>query len=551
MTKFTPSAAQQAFFDWVQAGSGNCILEAVAGAGKTTTIVEAIARMKGRVWFGVYNKKMADEIKEKISKRPDISGRSFPREAVFTGTFHSMGFSIIRNFHGKSANVEVDDRKVQKIIDSLILEREAVEQMRREDLREMAPAVTAIVSMAKNRGFVKRDPNTKRVPLGLTDAGDDSAWIDMVEHFDFQETLPENVDMSTVIKFARAVLCRNNRDSMTIDFDDMVYLPLARNMRSYTHDWVLIDEAQDTNPTRRALARKLLARGGRLVAVGDPHQAIFGFTGADNDSLEQISRDFNCETLPLTVTYRCPKAVVRLAQQFVSHITAHESAPEGEVIGLDYADITQRLLETPRELHGETAILCRYNKYLVALCFKLIRNGVPAKIEGRSIGDGLIKLAGRWKRAKTLNGLETKLREYQEREVRKALEKEQEDKADRITDQVETLFVIMGRAREQGIDQVADLKVMIEDMFSDNVQDKGLVTLCSAHKSKGLEWNTVYLLDREKLMPSKFARQPWQVDQEINLIYVAVTRAKATLVEVTGVVEDKPSELDGLRAAGG
>lgn len=288
-----------------------------------------------------------------------------------------------------------------------------------------------------------------------------------------------------------------------------------------------------------------MAQGARLVAVGDPHQAIFGFTGADNDSLKQIRDDFKAKELPLTVTYRCPKAVVAHAQNWVSHITAHESAPEGIVESVDYASFVDSLPMIDRTAYSETAILCRYNKYLVGLCFKMIRMGLPAKIEGRSIGEGLVKLATRWKSVKTVNGLETKLREYEEREVAKALAKQQEQKADRVTDEVATIMTIIERVRANGLDRVEDVVAAIEEIFADGVAGKGLITLCSAHKSKGLEWETVFILDREKLMPSKFARQDWQVEQERNLIYVAVTRAKHRLVEVTGVVEEKDPTKEG------
>ena len=101
------------------------------------------------------------------------------------------------------------------------------------------------------------------------------------------------------------------------------------------------------------------------------------------------------------------------------------------------------------------------------------------------------------------------------------------------------------RVRANGLDRVTDVVDAIEEIFDDNVSDKNMLTLCSAHKSKGMEWDTVYLLDRETLMPSKFAKQQWQLDQELNLIYVAVTRAKDTLIEVTGVVEEKdPTEKE-------
>lgn len=539
MTTFKPSAAQQAFYDWITNDKGNCILNAVAGSGKTTTVLNGISLMRGKVWFGVYNKKMADEIKEKIAKRDDLRARADfhnKTDRVESSTFHSLGFGIVRGMTYPN-KPQVDDKKVRRIIDEIVAEKEAVAQEPRDDLRELVGTIERMVSMAKNRGFVPRD----LVRDGLSDIDDMSAWQHMVDHFDIGDTLDDDQVM-TAIAFARTVLRRSNRDLATIDMDDMVYLPLARRvqLKPWHHfDWVLIDEAQDTNPTRRALAN--LVRGGRarVVAVGDPHQAIYGFTGADNDSLEQIAAQFKAIELPLTVTYRCPKAIVAHAQQWVSHITAHESAPEGDLVTMPYGDLIDDLRTIDRTAYGENAILCRYNKYLVGLCFKMIREGLPAKIEGRNIGEGLVKLATRWKSVKTINGLETKLEEYRSREVSKALAKEQEQKADRVNDEVATILTVVERVRANGKDRVTDVVDAIEEIFDDNISGKGMITLCSAHKAKGLEWDRVMLLDRAALMPSKMAKQPWQIEQEINLIYVAVTRAKKTLVEVVGVVEEK------------
>lgn len=541
---FTPSAAQQAFYDWVDDEHGHAILNAVAGSGKTTTILNGIAMMRGKVWFGVYNKKMADEIKGKLAGHPTLSSRTEFKadERVESSTFHSLGYGIVRGMSYPN-EVEIDDKKVKRLVDQIIETNEARDQQPRPDLRDLAGTILKLVSMAKNRGFVPSD----RVRPGLSDMDSVSDWLDMVDHFDIGETLDdEQVDKA--ISFARVVLRKSNMDISTIDMDDMIYLPLARRVNLkpwHKFDWVLIDEAQDTNPARRALAALVMAPRARLVAVGDPHQAIYGFTGADNDSLEQIRDAFDAKEMSLTVSYRCPQAVVAHAQQWVSHIEAHENAPLGAVVSQPYGDFVGDVIDMDRADYGETAILCRLNKYLVGLCFKFIREGVPAKIEGRNIGEGLIKLSTRWKSAKTVNGLETKLREYEEREVAKALAKEQEQRADRVADEVATILVVLERVRANGLDRVTDVVDAIEEIFADGVSDKGMLTLCSAHKSKGMEWGTVYLLDRENLMPSPFAKQQWQMDQELNLIYVAVTRAKNKLVEVTGVVEEKdPTEKE-------
>jgi superfamily I DNA/RNA helicase len=340
--------------------------------------------------------------------------------------------------------------------------------------------------------------------------------------------------MDIVVKLSRLILRRSNaaaKEAGFIDFDDMVYLPLTWNLRMWQNDWVLIDEAQDTNPTRRALARKMLRPGGRLIAVGDPHQAIYGFSGADNDALSQIARDFSAKWMPLTVTYRCPKEVVKVAREFVSHIAAADTAPDG-------LSTEQPFTAVVDQLQPGDAVLCRYNKYLVNLCFKLIREGKPARIEGRAIGANLVALVNKWKASK-LEVIADRTIAWRNREVAKAEAKQQDVKADQIRDRAETVLVLIERAMEQGITTKAELVKMITDLFDDRVVDnKNMITLCSVHRSKGLEWPRVFVLGLHELM-GRECRQPWQTEQEVNLQYVAVTRAQDILVNVTGVKEEK------------
>lgn len=495
---FIPSEQQQAVFDFVEHGTGNGILIAVAGAGKTTTMVEVAKRVQGRTFIGAYNTKMAKELKEKIA---GLKG-------VFASTFHSAGFTALRRAYEERFKLEVNGNKVSDILDALVENDPTIE--------DYATTIGKVVSMAKQRGFYVKNcvPN----PTAAN-------WEDMAYHYDLLDGLPEGADLARMIKGADWVLRKSSSDLDVIDFDDMVYMPLLKDCKFWTYDLVIIDEAQDTNPTRREMAARMMWRKSRLIAVGDPHQAIFGFTGADNDSLEQIKARFKCATMHLTNSFRCPKRVVAEARKLVSHITSTEDAPDGEYVRLTYTDAL------PHFKAGE-AILCRYNKPLVELCFALIRDGKAAKIEGRNIGEGLLKLAGRWK-IKQLDALENRLDDYLTKEVAKALAKTQEDRADRITDQVETLKALIDRARGQGMTTIAELKAMVEGMFGDDVSaDRNSIVLCSAHKSKGLEWDTVYILDRDSYMPSQFATQRWQLEQEVNLEYVAITRAKRRLVDV-------------------
>ena len=261
---------------------------------------------------------------------------------------------------------------------------------------------------------------------------------------------------------------------------------------------------------------------GRAIFVGDPCQAIFGFTGADAEAIDNIMKDFSTVEIPLTVTYRCPKAIVRAAQKYVSHIEAHEDAPEGSVTSLEHADLlTQNLVSAD-------AILCRLTAPLVKQAFALIKAGIPCHVLGRAIGQGLIKLAKRWKTVKSLPTLLDRLETYQEREVTKLMAKGRETLAQAIQDRVDCL-----KAVAENCDTLDCLYSKLESMFQDNSP-----TLClsTVHKAKGKDWKRVFVLGQNAYMPSRWARQTWQKTQENNLIYVAYTRAMEQLVLVNVVV---------------
>jgi len=492
------SEQQKALFDWVKNGSGSAVLVAVAGAGKTTSTVEATKRMSGDVAFLAYNKAIADEIKDRVKEQRKVEA----------GTFHSFGFKAWKKIAPAS-------------------------QLRNFKLKDIAEEMGVPTLF---RGFVTQAVSlAKQWGIGIDCQVDNyTRWRELIEHFDLEEKL-SNTDQPTdaqtvdaAIEYAIDVLKASiSSAGEIIDFDDMIYMPLYSKARFYQRDWVIIDEAQDTNPTRRMMAHRLLRPGGRLIAVGDPHQAIFGFTGANSDSLELIKNEFDAIELPLTTTYRCPKAVVEVAQRYVSHIQAHESAPDGLSSSITMADFD--LLDR-FALDEHSVILCRNNKPLVQLAYSLIRRDIPCHIEGRDFGLSLLKLAERWSSIRNLQLLSDKLKDYRDKEVAKLLAKKQESKADALDDKVECLLFIIN-VMPSGSTTV-DLKKKIENLFGDTQDGRPSrnLTLSSIHKSKGREWNRVYWLGPNFYQPSKYAKQQWQKQQETNLSYVAATRAKQELV---------------------
>jgi superfamily I DNA/RNA helicase len=495
---------------WASTSTGSLNLVARAGCGKTSTLMllcEQLARQPGTMFIGSYNKAIAEEIKAKL----EAKGIKWPKATA--GTMHGAGYSLWNKFAPK---FRLEKNKVAKIFDrqwpmppqSDWKATPPVERLYRD-------FVIKAVSLAKQRAFGV-----------LCQVEDRKAWYDMIEHFGLDESLEDDsliveAGVELAIKVYRWSLnaCREE-----VDFDDMILAPIYFKVPvRYPYDWVMIDEAQDTNPARRALALKILRPGGRLIAVGDDRQAIYGFTGADADSMDLIKASLNSKVLPLNVTYRCPKAVVALAQTWVPDITAHPSAPEGIVRTITLDEFAFEKLERT------DAILCRKTAPLVDLAFSLLRRGIACKVEGKEIGEGLTKLARRWK-VKTLEALTNRLNTFRDRETQKWLAKENEEKAAGVADRVDTLLVVIDRLLSEGKTEVTDLVSFLDGMFADD--NEGILTLSTVHKSKGREWDRVYLLGRNAYMPSKWARKAWQLAQEDNLCYVAVTRAKRELVEI-------------------
>jgi len=255
----------------------------------------------------------------------------------------------------------------------------------------------------------------------------------------------------------------------------------------------------------------------RIIAVGDPYQSIYGFRGADSNALTAIGAEFQCTTLPLSVCYRCDDAIVAEAREIVPHIRSRDDAPPGTII---------------REgtLPKTATIICRTNAPMIRSFYDLVRSKTPAKMLGRDIGSSLIKtldtVSADCTSISTLLNLlskwfATELRAVERRGGSPAV---LEDKYECMQE------IIDGTLGLQPDAKPADVINSAAMLFSDEAMSQpNAVTLSSVHKAKGQEWDSVTILGRET-MPSKWAKQDWQLRQESNIIYVAITRAKHTLV---------------------
>lgn len=485
---FTPSAFQASIIDAIETTRDNLIVSAVAGSGKTSTlalVVASLLKMRASYVVVAFNKPIATELQSR-----GMNGR----------TFHSIGYGAVMNAcaaRNNGVKPEMNGRKVADLIGQTYT-----------DCEGYAGALERLVSLMKNH-------------MMMPTASDDDI-MSLVDHFDL-EWSDEQVDDRAICQMARDVLGANNRNTRVIDFDDQLYFVHLWNLTLPTFDFVLVDESQDTNPLRRALAARMLTSTSRIVAVGDERQAIYGFTGASHDSMQLIQEAFSCRELPLSVSYRCPRAVVALAQTIVPHIEARPDAPEGTVT---HARSFKRSEFLPTDL-----LLCRNTMPLVQTAYKLLSSRIPCRIMGREIGKSLTAVIKRVSRKnETLETLADRLEAHKIAETEKAIRQKKESRAQAVQDKVDAILSILDSMTPEDADGgVPRLVAIIEAMFSDT--QNGCVTLATVHKAKGLEAPRVFILD-PGLMPSKMAKQDWQIVQERNLMYVAYTRSLDTLIFV-------------------
>lgn len=479
------SAHQQAIFSFVESGTGNAIVEAVAGSGKTTTLVEAVKRCgTASTIFLAFNKAIATELQSR---------------GVNARTFHSLTYGAVMKAKGSST---VNTNKLREIVEANLGD---------DDVRAYGAFICKLVGLGRQAGIGCLTPDTQE------------SWAELIDHHDLDlDSDSPSVSVARGIELAQRLLAASN-ESNQVDFDDMLYFAVKDGLSLPKFDFVFVDEAQDTNQIQRALLRKLFKTGTRLIAVGDPAQAIYGFRGADSDSMNLIAEEFNCARLPLSVSYRCPVAVVNYARQWCTQIEPSPDAPQGIV--------TQMGEQWSAKGFGPTdLVVCRTTKPLVALAFHMLKNQIGCRILGREIGQGLVKLIEKMK-ARGIEHLIGKLLAYTEREVQKAVAKRKEEKAAAIQDKTDAILCLVD-SLDENERSVPDLIRAVDRLFSDLA---GVVTLATIHKAKGLEAAKVYWLNSSKC-PSKWASKEWQQQQERNLCYVATTRAQSELV----LIEEKP-----------
>jgi len=503
---FIPSQYQQAIFDAITEmvngvyAFAHLVIEAVAGSGKTTTIVKALELIPAQfdVFFLAFNKHIATE----LSKRCQSKGL----DNVFASTLHALGLKNFRkvypDFNPKTGIVS--DKVMQLLNDIYPVSRKALND-------------GLITKEERKANFAKRSGMRNLVSIcksTLVDYNNQKAILEVIERY---STEIETKYFDEVIDKLPEImeLCKSKVD--IIDFDDMIWLPVVLNLPLEQCDFLMVDEAQDMNKLQIAFILRLVKESGHIIAVGDRYQSLYGFRGADTNAIQNIIDMLKANVLPLSVTYRCPRLHVERAQKIVPQLEARDNAPEGVIRDIQYYDFA-------KEVQPGDMVVCRTNAPLIKPAFECIRMHKKAVIRGMDFRDALINLIDKFE-TNDLNSFEISLMEYFTHEHQKLLDNAKEMQAVLLEDKVKTIRFV---ATESST--VIEMKEKIKMLFSDDATG---VIFASVHRAKGGEADNVFIL-RPDLMPHKKAKKDWEKAQEQNCIYVAETRSKNQLVYVRG-----------------
>lgn len=490
----SPTPQQSAIFATAQ-DSENLIIEAVAGSGKTSTIVELMYYLGSnlRVLFLAFNKAIATELASRIPKNAEAC------------TLHSLGYKALaktvrgRLFVNKgktyflAADVlgVVDGRKVE------LTEEEAHDNRMK---RVLANLVDKLIGLAKN------------CLIGPDQIG--SQWRDLAYNFDIE--IPRDIPGIERLDSVLETVYRQDLNDSSINFDDMIFRPAYNNLPVDSADVVMVDESQDLNAAQMRMLENMRVTNPRVrfIFVGDSKQAIYGFRGAGTDSMELIRQKFQCKSMPLSVSFRCSKRVIERAQVIVPNIEAASWANEGLVTN-------QSMEDFHKSVQRGDFVLCRKNAPLVSSCLALIARGKAATIVGREIQNqisNLVDVLAKKNGGSRLVDVLAELDAWERLEIEKAGDDER--KASEVEDKANAVRVL-----SEGLATVDEFRNRLESIFSDT--DKGnLIKLMTMHKSKGLESERVWILQTTPVR----CKLDWQIKQEDNLTYVSITRAKQELL---------------------
>ncbi|HSX20610.1 MAG TPA: UvrD-helicase domain-containing protein [Gammaproteobacteria bacterium] len=282
----------------VQHLSSPLLVLAGAGSGKTRVITDKIAYLinecdykPNKIYAVTFTNKAARAMADRVNS---VLGNK--AKGLVVSTFHTLGLNFIRQEHkllNLKANISIYDSE-----DSLNLLRD-ISGKDNIDVAEQLSTQQQQISNWKSASILPEQ--------AIRIAKDPTEFAIANLYATYQQTL---------------------RSYNAVDFDDLILLPLEllRSSEQVREKWqnkiqyLLVDEYQDTNTTQYELVRLFTGARAAFTVVGDNHQAIYAWRGANQENLQKLQVDFpNLKVITLEQNYRSTGTILQAANHLISH----------------------------------------------------------------------------------------------------------------------------------------------------------------------------------------------------------------------------------------
>lgn len=524
------TSQQEAFIQAVLGGTGNAFaLKALAGTGKTSTLAmlaEDAYKMfpvgeKPKILYLVYGKRQAEEAERRL------------KGIAQAMTTHKWALRVLRK------NEAIEEWNQDSVGSAWKKMESWVEDHVPRNLRFTVNQISEVAA-----------ESAVGLDGGLPDTVE--TFVSLLKNYP-QCRFPKNSHVEEVAALCRAYFWQ----SIATDppsFGEMLWKFVAATdpnqpepMTWENPDLLMVDEIQDFSTAQRLLLMRLanphFGDPPVVAMAGDPNQAIFGWRAADADSYRKIVQLTGAEAFPLTISWRCSRAVIREAQRLVPEIEASETAEEGDVSVVSPEDFNQHIASLLPEPGESLAVLCRNNAPLWDLALRLFELRIPIKFNGgkrKSKGEIQYVL---WDVYRGHKGEVRSTANFADFIKRKAAElADTPGKLEVLLDDVETVRLMVEAAlKEYGPQKsIETLAVRVEAIWDTFFRPSGssrFVTLSTIHAAKGLEYTDCVLLTDQ--LPARSAKRMGGqlLEQEKNLFYVMITRARRSITYISDAAD--------------
>jgi superfamily I DNA/RNA helicase len=483
MSNFKPTSQQLAI---VESFKTTRVLKvnAIAGSGKTSTLELLAAANPTPSLLLAFNKAIAEE-----------ASTRFPSH-VECRTMHSLAFSSFGRKLAHKLNFSQDRKK-----NTLRSLKDYVDWFKLSDYEQATPAISArtIVSLARDavdRFCYSSRPKISNMDLLKKDFKD----LRKTHTFDEDTLSRVLVALSKKIWLERI----NPVSDASATHDTYVKLWSLSNPK-LNYDILYVDECQDINACVLSVLEQQTCK---VLYVGDQYQSIYAFRGAVNAMKSIIA-----PTMRLSQSWRYGGGIAKVAEAILSKDNVEvkgNPSVESKVCPVYDMKTYAKVFRTNAALLEDAEALISKGKKVnieinVSDFVNQVKSAVSLKQGKKPFHDAVGRFGSWWE-----------MQEFAKEDV-------------------DTMRLVKIANR-------FDVDEFLENLAKANSHKEADITLTTAHKSKGLEYSNVIVADDFKFGKGDILDMP---EQELNLLYVACTRAKHNL-QIPETLELFMEKYDGL-----